>query len=116
MDFVKVVEKLRDQFSGQQEVPTRPDVLLEQAGLAAQSCLRCLRQEAFPVKIGKALESLGFELWVRDFADNNISGVMAINADEDFLMVIGVNANDRYEHQRFTLAHKFLYSGVYGIT
>ena len=31
---------------------------------------------------------------------------MAIHADEKFPKVIGVNANDSYEHQRFTLAHE----------
>ncbi len=105
MRFIDVVDDLRRQYSGQ-EVSRNQATLQEQAGLAAQRCLQCLRSIAWPIKIGKALNDLGFELWVKDFSDDNISGIMAINADEKYPKVIGVNANDSYEHQRFTLAHE----------
>lgn len=105
MKFNNVVEKLRKEFSGQ-DVSDDFNELEEQAGIAAQTCLQCLENDAWPIKIGKALNSLGFELWVKNFPDDSISGIMAINVDKDYPMVIGVNQKDSYEHQRFTLAHE----------
>lgn len=62
--------------------------------------------KTFPFKIGKALRELGFNVWVKNFKDKDLSGILAINVDEKTKLAATVNANDNHGHQAFTLAHE----------
>ena len=98
-----MISRLRAESTNR--VPTTPAEAEEHASYAAQCCLQVLGES--PVRIGKALRELGFEIWDRDFdGDESTSGVMAVNADTQHPLVIGINVVDSYEHQRFTLAHE----------
>lgn len=85
----------------------------EQAGIAAQYCLRYLKEDGSfccaahkPIKIARLLEAIGFEIWVKDFSDDSVASIMGINANDKHPLVIGVSKYDTYENQRFILAHQ----------
>lgn len=102
-DFSNAVRKLQKEYNGKQP---KDKVEAEQmAQSAANECLKYLN--GVPVPLGTALRKLGFKVWVKEFSNPAISGIMALNASKDYPKVIGVNSNDNHGHQAFTLAHEF---------
>ncbi len=102
MKFKNVIDDLRQQYENQ-PLNNQKDAE-DMASEAAHKCLQHLN--GFPIPMGDVLRSLGFVVWVRNFTNKSISGVMALHANEKFPMAIGVNVNDSHGHQCFTLAHE----------
>lgn len=103
IDFSSTVKKLQQVYK---DKPPKDKKEAEQmAQSAADECLKYLN--GIPVPLGTALRKLGFKVWVKEFSNPAVSGIMALNASKDYPKVIGVNSHDNHGHQAFTLAHEF---------
>lgn len=102
-ELMKAIDFLKQDFANR--VPRSKSEAFSHASFAAQQCLQAIGKKS--IMIAKTLKQLEFVIWDRDFdGDKNTSAVMAINANEKYPRVIGINIADSYEHQRFSLAHE----------
>lgn len=102
MSLRDTIMEMRNRYANK-EIASREEAILA-AESASEECLKHV--VGFPIKMGALLRSLGFEVWVKDFKDRSVSGVMALNSNQTYPKVIGVNIEDSHAHQYFTLAHE----------
>ena len=103
-EFKDSVDFLRNKYMG---VPCNSfEEASRMAVEAAKVVGNSFKVKSYPFRIGTALRELGFVVLVKNFSDENLSGILATNTKNGTKLAASVNKNDSPGHQAFALAHE----------